>query len=288
LDIFHSADAQKSGKPLLTVSASNPVDFDFSSFEDDLLAVGSEDGRCTVWRVDDHAATSNCVTSLDAFQRRIEAIAFHPTASHLVTAASYQQIAIWDVEHGAKPAFMISGHTDQVQSFSWKDDGSLLASTARDSVLRIWDPRNSATEAKMSGKSHDGNKASRVVWLGSKDYVFTTGFSQMRQREYALFDVRAGLTKPLFRTQLESSSSLLLPLYDQDTDIIYLVGRGDTSVKWLDVNTACPSPTMVEGAPAYLGDSISGAVLVPKRCLNIMEAEIARILCLTKDHIMPG
>jgi coronin-7 len=46
----------------------------------------------------------------------------------------------------------------------------------------------------------------------------------MRQREYALWDSR-NLSKPLERSQLDSSTGLLIPLYDEDTDIVFLAGK---------------------------------------------------------------
>ena len=53
-----------------------------------------------------------------------------------------------------------AGHCDQVQSVAWQWEGQLLASTAKDKTLRVWDPRSG--EAAMEAESHEGVKDSKV------------------------------------------------------------------------------------------------------------------------------
>jgi WD40 repeat protein len=59
----------------------NVVDFDFSPFDDDLLASGGDDGVLKLWRIE-----SNSVQSLKSFAplpRRVEIVKFHPLASNV-------------------------------------------------------------------------------------------------------------------------------------------------------------------------------------------------------------
>ena len=78
-------------------------------------------------------------------------------------------------------------------------------------------------------------KPSGVVWCGVTDTLFTTGFSKMRDREYALWDVRS-LGKALFMEKLDTSQGLLSPLYDADTNMVYLAGK--VTVSYLRVMLA--------------------------------------------------
>eukprot|EP00158_Paraphelidium_tribonemae_P004903 Partr_v1_DN27042_c3_g1_i2_m29240 putative coronin 7 len=114
--------------------------------------------------------------------------------------------------------------------------------------------------------------------------IFTTGFNATRQREYCLFDVK-NMSQPLLRTQMESSSTLLLPTFDEDSSIVYMVGKGDTTVKWLDISDTAPYGTV--GTPLVVNSPISGLCLLPKRALNVMEGEVARVLAICGDSIAP-
>ena len=40
----------------------------------------------------------------------------------------------------------------------------------------------------QEGAGHQGSKASKVLFLGFKNRIFTTGFSRMSERQYAIWD----------------------------------------------------------------------------------------------------
>jgi len=40
----------------------------------------------------------------------------------------------------------------------------------------------------QEGEGHLGSKASKVVFLGRQNHLFTTGFSKHSERQYALWD----------------------------------------------------------------------------------------------------
>lgn len=66
-------------------------------------------------------------------------------------------------------------------------------------------------------------KAQRAIFL--KDgRVFTTGFTKRSERMYALRDEEA-LDEPIIQEELETSNGALFPLYDPDTNLMYLCGK---------------------------------------------------------------
>ncbi len=81
-------------------------------------------------------------------------------------------------------------------------------------------PRNVWQE----GANHEGVKPSHVAWLGELDRIVTTGFSRMRERKFAVYDSR-DLSKPLTTNTLDSSTGIVIPLYDNDARILYLAGK---------------------------------------------------------------
>ncbi|KAJ3042735.1 Coronin-7 [Rhizophlyctis rosea] len=247
----------------------------------DILCTGGDDGSVKLWTIPKNGLTESVSTPTTTFEshaRRVESLAFHSNAGGILASAAGGEIKIWDVET-QQSKFVLNGG-DIVQSIAWKGDGSQLASANKDNVLRIFDPRTDLKEAK-STTAHGGVKPTRVTWLGDSNGIFTTGFSVKRDREYALWDIR-NLLNPVVLTKLDTSPGIVLPLHDPDTNMLYLCGKGDTAIRWLEVDPA--NSTVTPGAQPFMSGTVfSGAALVPKQALNVMQGEVARILSVASD-----
>lgn len=77
---------------------------------------------------------------------------------------------------------------------------------------------------------------------------------------------------------------ILLPLYDPDTNMLFLAGKGDTSIFYMEVTNR--EPYLIEGL-RHNGEQTKGACLVPKRALNVMQGEVNRVLQLTSSMVIP-
>jgi coronin-2 len=75
-----------------------------------------------------------------------------------------------------------------------------------------------------AGECHEGIKPSKVVFLGESGRLLTTGFSRHSDRQYAIWD-QDNLSEPLKKETIDSSSGVLFPYYDHDTQIIFLAGK---------------------------------------------------------------
>ena len=109
---------------------------------------------------------------------------------------------------------------------------------------------------------------------------------QFRSREYAVWDAR-NMEKPFKKTTLDTSSGIMLPLYDQDTETMYLVSRGDATIHTIQFSDLATTPSLAENQPCGTSASIYGATLLPKKSLRVMETEIARILAVVDNGVMP-
>ena len=78
--------------------------------------------------------------------------------------------------------------------------------------------------------------------------MITTGFGQGREREFALWDARQ-LSVALRRERFDVASAALMPLYDEDTGLLFLAGRGEGSIRWFE--TVESDPYFYEGASLY-------------------------------------
>lgn len=269
--------------PLLHAHTDTVTDMDFSNFHDGLLATGSQDCMVKIWHIPEKGLEESLCNPEITFshrQRRVECVKWHPTVDCLLTTASYTTLTLWDVTN-EKELYSMNGDYGLVQSISWKSDGTNLAFHTKEKTVCILDPR--ADKITYSADSHQSIKDSRVVWLGETNRILTTGFDSARQREVYIRDIRNFKT-PEKTLVLDSSTGILIPLFDPDTSMLFLAGKGDTTISYLEVTER--EPYLVEGI-RHTGEQTKGACLVPKRALNVMQAEVNRLLQLTSSSIIP-
>ena len=77
---------------------------------------------------------------------------------------------------------------------------------------------------------------------------------------------------------------ILVPLYDPDTHMCFLSGKGDRNLQFIELSDK--EPFFVEGLK-YSGEQTKGACLVPKRAMDVMNAEVNRVLQLCGSSIVP-
>ncbi|XP_039310007.1 coronin-7 isoform X2 [Solenopsis invicta] len=269
--------------PLLHAHADTVTDMDFSPFHDGLLATGSQDCLVKLWHIPESGLEESLCNPECTFshrQRRVETVCWHPSAEHLLTTASFTNLSLWDVL-SQQELFSNSDHTEVIQCVSWKEDGTVLATACKDKQLRIIDPRAS-TCIVNSCSSHQSIKDSRIVWLNG-DRLLTTGFDAARLRQVYIRDLRH-LSEPVKTLELDCSTGILMPLFDSDTNMLFLAGKGDTTIMYMEVTDR--DPYLVEGI-RHSGDQTKGVCLVPKRALNVMQAEVNRLLQLTSNMVIP-
>ena len=270
--------------PLLHAHTDTVTDMDFSPFNDGLLATGSQDCLVKLWHIPESGlqeSLSNPQCVFSHKQRRVETVRFHPTADCLLSSTSYTTLTLWDVA-AQKEIFSNSQHSEVIQSLSWKTDGRLLVTSCKDKKLRVYDPR-ATTSIVNTADSHQSIKDSRVVWLGDSNRILTTGFDAGRLRQVYIRDLRK-FTEPEKSLELDSSTGILMPLFDPDTNMLFLAGKGDITIMYMEVLDR--EPFLVEGI-RHSGEQTKGACLVPKRALSVMQAEVNRLLQLTSSTVIP-
>ncbi|GJQ82345.1 hypothetical protein Trydic_g416 [Trypoxylus dichotomus] len=270
--------------PLLYAHTDTVTDMDFSPFHDGLLATGSQDCLVKIWHIPEaglQESLTNPECTFSHKQKRVETVGFHPTAEFLLYSTSYTVLTLWDLL-SEQEIYTNQDHSDVIQSVSWKRDGTLLATSSKDKQVRIIDPRSSEACVKTAS-SHQSIKDSRIVWLGENDKILTTGFDAQRFRQIIIRDLRK-FTEPEKSLELDCSTGILIPLYDADTGMLFLAGKGDSTIGYMEVSDK--EPYLTEGI-RHSGEQTKGACLVPKRALNVMQGEVNRLLQLTSSSVIP-
>ena len=139
------------------------TDFDFHPFIETLIATASEDCKVNINKFPSEGITeriTNPEISIAGHKKKISLIKFHPSANNIIASASFDQtVKIFNVENGACIGTM-SDCQQNIYSMDWNKDGSMLAVTAKDKTMRVYDPRQQ--NAVLAIPVFDGLKARYV------------------------------------------------------------------------------------------------------------------------------
>lgn len=261
--------------PIVSGHKAAVLDIQWCPHNDDVIASGSEDCTVKVWQIPEGGLTKNLndpIVDLVGHQRRVGLVSWHPSAqSILLTAGSDNKIIIWNV--GTGEGLIEFELPDLPLSVSWNLDGSRIALSCKDKRLRVMDPRTGKC-LKMAG-GHEGAKPTQIVYLKDGN-IFTTGFSRMSERQYALWD---GNLDNINMQEIDTSNGVIFPFYDPDTSMIYLCGKGDSVIRYFEITDEAP---YVHYLNQYLSSEPQrGVGMMPKRGVNVNNCEITRFYRLT-------
>eukprot|EP00290_Baffinella_frigidus_P008925 CAMPEP_0180122350 /NCGR_PEP_ID=MMETSP0986-20121125/3528_1 /TAXON_ID=697907 /ORGANISM="non described non described, Strain CCMP2293" /LENGTH=412 /DNA_ID=CAMNT_0022061531 /DNA_START=261 /DNA_END=1495 /DNA_ORIENTATION=+ len=261
------------------------MDLHFSPFIDECIASASDDTTVKVWTFPEGGLTSSMETStvtLSGHHKKVIVLRWNPVANNILASVSYDNtVRVWDVE-AAKERMCFSDHPDAIQSLDWNYNGSLYATYCKDKLARLVDPRNNAVAATFAG--HQGTKGARVSFLGDRPMFVTVGFSKQSERQLFFWDLR-NESKPLSEVQIDIASGALLPFYDADTSLLYLGGKGDTNIRYFEIDDAEPYQyflTQFQGKGPQ-----RGLCMVPRKALDVEVNEVARFVRLTQNAMEP-
>jgi len=282
--------------PILKGHSGTVLDTEWSPFDDSMLATASEDSTIKLWSIpDDWEPTdekgmgkkgddfSDSLTQLDGHRKKVTLIRFHPTASNtmLSTSADYT-VKVWDIEAGEAVSSLDC--TNVIQDIIWDVRGDNYATSNRDKTVRIIDGRN-GTESSKIDVAHEGSKSTKIQWLcndGASGKLLTTGASKQSGREIKIWDLK-NLSKPLHVEPVDTASGALMPLYDRDTGVLYLCGKGDGQLRLYE-HDENKEPYIFKLNDRNSSIPGKGYCMVPKRGIDIMACETTRLMKLTNTE----
>lgn len=260
---------------------------EFHPFNDDIVATGSADCTVMLWKVPSDGLTSHLkepLLTLEGHSKRIQFVNFHPTSNNIIatsSATNANEVKVWDISTGDEAfSFDENLHNGLIVDMKWNWEGSLLATSSKDKNVRLWDPRTGTVASKFV--AHDSLRPTKFCFLDDGK-ILTTGFKGGK-REARVYDVRNS-NKQLGGTRIDTESAPLYPIYDRGTNIVLMAAKGSTSVKVFEY---CPS----SGDIAYCSNSSTkeqcrGFAMLPKRNLDVLGVEVARMMYVGRNKIMP-
>ncbi|XP_044286559.1 coronin-6 isoform X4 [Varanus komodoensis] len=272
--------------PLVTGHTAPVLDIDWCPHNDNVIASGSEDTTVMVWQIPDYLPMRNMtepVVTLEGHSKRVGILTWHPTARNILLSAGGDNVVIlWNVGTGEALLTLDDLHSDLIYNACWNRNGSLLLTTCKDKHLRVIDPRQRRVVAEKC-KPHEGVRPIRATFLADGK-VFTTGFSKMSERQLALWDLKH-FEEPIALQEMDTSNGVLLPFYDPDSSIVYLCGKGDSSIRYFEITDEAPFVHYLSTFSSK--EPQRGMGFMPKRGLDVSRCEIARFYKLHERKCEP-
>ena len=240
------------------------VDMDFSRHDQEVIAVGFDDGIIRLF----HVESSTHLTSLKGHSRKVTGLFFHPTVNGLLASISADlTLKLWDTVSGVEK--ISTCHPDVIYSFCFNYDGSLMATTCKDRTIRLFDTRSGSLRREKA-ELFESLKSSQLIWLGQSEYLVSTGFSRSSERQVKLVSSKdMSVVETLV---LDTSPGILQPFYDSDIDILYISGRGDSHIHYYEL-----ANNKLHFLSSYKSTIPQRSIVfLPKVALDIAETEIAR------------
>jgi WD40 repeat protein len=271
--------------PALTGHTAPVIEWQFNPHDELLLATGSDDLSIKLWqlpedcKLEDDVAESN--VTLNGHSKKVGLLDWNHTAANVLASGSLDNtVRLWDVTQGEKAKVDIP---DQPYSISWNLDASLIACTSKDKKLNIIDPRAGTITQTVNG--HQGAKVSRCCWMKWLDKIVTGGWSRSQERQLMLWDPR-NMEKAIHTEDVEGGSGILMFFEDVDIDVLYVAGKGDSTIKAFEITDLLTPPT-------YPLSDVStnipqkGLCMLPKKACNTSACEVARFLKLEEKLVRP-
>lgn len=182
-------------------------------------------------------ALSTRVAVIDVFF--LQCVVFHPVFSVIVSGSEDAALKVWDFEIGEYER-TLKGHTNSVQSAAFNTTGTLLASTASDLTIKLW---NFAAEGNYECirtlRGHDHNVSCVIFDTIQSERIFTCS----RDQHIKLWDISTGYcTKTLLNGHTDWIRDIALT---DDSQVLASCGNDKSIVIW-DLQTFRPIQTIRE------------------------------------------
>ncbi len=287
--------------PLINGHKAPVVDISFSPFHSNIMATASADCSVKLWsippKIKSSQGDSDAIMAFSTHMNTVKACCFSPTIDGLLCSSSADMtVRLYDINAGKELSCTdlrsISGAQSGLNSLSFNYDGTTVMTCCKDKCLNIIDLRISEVIGSIYSPEN-GNilgRNLRGIWCNknhSQSIIFTVFSNHLGQRMIQLYDPRK-LISPVISSVIDNGTGQLFPLYDEN-NIVFVAGKGDTIIKFYELNFLEDSIASCDKANEFQTsrDPIAGVCLLPKRVIDVRNVEIASMLKLTNDAVIP-
>ncbi|XP_065709177.1 coronin-6 isoform X5 [Patagioenas fasciata] len=232
--------------PLVTGHTAPVLDIDWCPHNDNVIASASEDTTVMVWQVPDYVPVRNITD----------------------------------------PVVTLEGHSKRVGIISWHPTArNVLLSAGCDNLVILWNVGTG--EMLLALEDMHTDLIYNVGWNRNGSLLVTT----CKDKKVRVIDPRKqqivakNFEEPIALQEMDTSNGVLLPFYDSDSSIVYLCGKGDSSIRYFEITDEAP---YVHYLNTYSSkEPQRGMGFMPKRGLDVSKCEIARFFKLHERKCEP-
>ncbi|XP_051013968.1 coronin-6 isoform X5 [Acomys russatus] len=232
--------------PLVTGHTGPVLDIDWCPHNDNVIASASDDTTVMVWQIPDYTPVRNIT----------------------------------------EPVITLEGHSKRVGILSWHPTArNVLLSAGGDNVIIIWNVGTG--EVLLSLDDMHPDVIHSVCWNSNGSLLATT----CKDKTLRIIDPRKSqvvannFEEPVALQEMDTSNGVLLPFYDADSSIVYLCGKGDSSIRYFEITE---EPPFVHYLNTFSSkEPQRGMGFMPKRGLDVSKCEIARFYKLHERKCEP-
>jgi len=148
----------------------------------------------------------------------------------------------------------------------------------------VFDPRSSAAAMMVDG--HQGVKGGRAIWMGKHDRIFTVGFGKTSERQYNIYDPKNLSTPLIGPANIDNQAGMLIPFYDEDSDLIFLAGKGDGAIRYYEFEEK--EKAELHYCSQYGSNDPTAAIgCMPKRGVDVNTCEIVKLFRVQGTKLEP-
>ncbi|KAM5213510.1 coronin-6 isoform 8-T25 [Hipposideros larvatus] len=232
--------------PLVTGHTAPVLDIDWCPHNDNVIASASDDTTVMVWQIPDYTPMRNIT----------------------------------------EPIITLEGHSKRVGILSWHPTArNVLLSAGGDNVIIVWNVGTG--EVLLSLDDMHPDIIHSVCWNRNGSLLATT----CKDKTLRIVDPRKGqvvannFEEPVALQEMDTSNGVLLPFYDPDSSIIYLCGKGDSSIRYFEITDEAPFVHYLNTFSSK--EPQRGMGFMPKRGLDVSKCEIARFYKLHERKCEP-
>ncbi|KAF6768674.1 hypothetical protein AHF37_06268 [Paragonimus kellicotti] len=161
-----------------------------------------------------------------------------------------------------RDAPLVAGHKAAVLDIQWcPHNDDLIASASEDTTVKVWQIPEGGLEPKTNLDTPIADLVAHQRRVGLVQWHPTA--------EHVLLSADA-----LNIQELDTSNGVLFPFYDWDTSLIYLCGKGDSTIRYFEITDEEPYVHYINMLTS--SDPQRGMGWMPKRGLDVNQCEIAR------------
>ncbi|XP_064379300.1 coronin-6 isoform X3 [Dromaius novaehollandiae] len=232
--------------PLVTGHTAPVLDIDWCPHNDNVIASASEDTTVMVWQIPDYVPVRNVT----------------------------------------EPVVTLEGHSKRVGILAWHPTArNVLLSAGGDNLVILWNVGTG--EMLLALEDLHTDLIYNVGWNRNGSLLVTT----CKDKRVRVIDPRrrrvvaSNFEEPIALQEMDTSNGVLLPFYDPDSSIVYLCGKGDSSIRYFEITDEAP---YVHYLSTYSSkEPQRGMGFMPKRGLDVSKCEIARFFKLHERKCEP-